>query len=131
MGRAHADRFLPTVPKTRLATVCDVDDVQADKAAGDAEKKTGHRPQTENDFRRVLDDKSIQAVVVATTHHWHAPIAIRAMQAGKDVYVEKPMANVLEEANAAFAAVQRSDAIVQIGTQRRSWPKYRAAEKML
>jgi len=131
MGRAHADRFLPTVPKTRLATVCDVDDVQADKAAGDAEKKTGHRPQTENDFRRVLDDKSIQAVVVATTHHWHAPIAIRAMQAGKDVYVEKPGSHCFREGRLLVEAARKYKRIVQHGTQMRSSDVTKRAAEIL
>jgi len=79
----------------------------------------------------LLEDKEIDAVIIATADHQHAKMLRMAVDAGKDVYCEKPMANVLEEANDALDAVQKSNRIVQIGTQRRSDPKYRQAADML
>ncbi len=71
-------------------------------------------------YRRLLDDKSIDAVVVATPDHWHAQMTIDAVHAGKDVYVEKPMAHTIEEGFAMIAATRQTKRVVQVGTQRRS-----------
>ena len=68
----------------------------------------------------MLADKDVDAVIIATPDHSHGKLLTQAVEAGKDVYVEKPMANVLEEANQALDAVRRTKRIVQIGTQRRS-----------
>src|SRR5688572_33375090 len=73
-----------------IAAVCDVDSRRLGEAAAELEKVSGRMPAKHADFRRILDDRSIDAVFVATPHHWHGPIAVRALVAGKDVYVEKP-----------------------------------------
>ena len=75
----------------------------------------------------MLADKDIDAVIIATPDHQHSKMLKAAIEAGKDVYLEKPMGNVLSELNEAYAAVEKSDRIVQIGTQRRSYPRYRSA----
>ena len=75
-----------------------------------------------SDFRRVLDDKNVHAVVIATPHHWHCPIALRALAAGKDVYVEKPASHVFQEGRLLVDAAARDARIVQHGTQMRSSP---------
>lgn len=115
----------------QMTGVCDVWTRRRDEAIELVKEAHGAAPKVYRRLDDVLADKDIDAVIIGTADHQHAKMLQASVEAGKDVYVEKPMANVLEEANAAFAAVQRSDAIVQIGTQRRSWPKYRAAEKML
>jgi predicted dehydrogenase len=73
----------------------------------------------------------VDAVIIATPDHWHALNAVHACEAGKDVYCEKPMANVLKEANEALAVVKRSSRVVQMGTQRRSMPRYQSARDLM
>ncbi|WKN30846.1 Gfo/Idh/MocA family oxidoreductase [Porifericola rhodea] len=104
--------------------ICDVDD-QAIKKGMDATAQGGQKkkPKTEKDIRKVLDDKSVDAIVIAAPDHWHAPAAIMALQAGKHVYVEKPCSHNPEEGEMLVQAAQNSDLIVQMGNQRRSWPK--------
>jgi predicted dehydrogenase len=99
-----------------VAAVCDV--YQPHLEAGLKDASTGARSY--RDYRRLLDDKSLDAVVVATPDHWHARMSIDAMQAGKDVYVEKPLAHTIEEGFAMIAAVRKTKRILQVGTQRRS-----------
>ena len=84
------------------------------------EKAQGKAPQAVEDFRRVLDDKAIDAVFICTPHHWHAPIALRALQAGKHVYVEKPASHVYREGQLLVQAAKKYKKVVQHGTQMRS-----------
>jgi predicted dehydrogenase len=84
-----------------------------------------------SDYRRVLDRKDIDAVFVATPDHWHVPILVDACQAGKDVFVEKPLSNSIGECERGAAAVQRTGRIVQIGLQQRSMKIYRDALEMI
>ena len=79
----------------------------------------------------MLADKDIDAVIIATPDHSHGKLLTQAVEAGKDVYCEKPMANVLVEANQALDAVRRTKRIVQNGTQRRAYPKYREAARLM
>lgn len=79
------------------------------------------------DYRRILDDRSIDAVIVATNGHWHVLPAIHACAAGKDVYLEKPVGTSIGEGRAAVKAARRHDRILQLGTQQRSWAHYREA----
>lgn len=119
MGQGHVGRLVKR-SDVRLATVCDIDQSNAERAAQAVQRATGQTPRIEGDFRRVLDDKSIDAVVIATPHHWHVPIAIRAMQAGKDVYIEKPASHVFREGRLLVEASKKYKRIVQHGTQMRS-----------
>jgi len=84
-----------------------------------------------SDYRRVLDDKSLDVVVVATPDHWHAQMVIDAVHAGKDVYVEKPMVHTPEEGYRVIEAVRKTKRIVQVGTQRRSFPLFQEARGIL
>jgi predicted dehydrogenase len=86
------------------------------------EKKTGTPPRTEKDFRRLLDDKSIDAVTIATPDHWHALLTVMACQAGKDVYVEKPVCHNVVEGRRMVEAARKYKRVVQAGTQKRSEP---------
>jgi len=119
MGHGHV-RNLVKRSDARIAAICDIDQAVAERAGQTVQKETGRTPRLESDFRRVLEDKSIDAVVIATPHHWHAPMAIRAMQAGKDVYLEKPASHVFREGRLLIDAARKYNRIVQHGTQMRS-----------
>src|SRR5580700_4425604 len=99
-----------------MAGVCDI--YEANLQAGLKEANTGAKPF--RDYRKLLDDKSIDAVIVATPDHWHARMVIDAVEAGKDVYVEKPMTHTIPETFAVIEAVRRTKRVVQVGMQRRS-----------
>ena len=90
---------------------------------------TGARPF--QDYRRLLEDKTLDAVIVATPDHWHARMVIDAVEAGKDVYVEKPLAHKIEEGFAIIEAVRRTRRIVQVGTQRRSSELFLQARELV
>lgn len=100
--------------------VCDADSIRAEKAAKLIEELTGQKPKITSDMRRVLEDKSVQAVLMATPDHWHAPGAILAADAGKHVYVEKPCSHNLREGRLMIQAAARNKVAMQVGTQSRS-----------
>ena len=100
--------------------VCDADSSRAEKAAKTIQDISGQTPKLTNDMRRVLDDKAVQAVVMATPDHWHAPGAILAANAGKHVYVEKPCSHNLREGRLMIEAAARNKVVMQVGTQSRS-----------
>src|SRR6185436_17262573 len=95
-GTAHIGEILP-VSNVEIAAVVDVDGRRTETAAGTIFQKTGQRPKLETDMRRVFDDKTIDAVTVAAPNHWHTLTGIWAIQAGKDVYVEKPVSHNIWE----------------------------------
>ena len=119
MGRHHVNGLLEA-PDAVCATVCDVNQYFMEREAEKVRRSTGKRPRMVKDFRRILDDPSIDALVVATPHHWHIPIAVRALEAGKDVYVEKPASHVFREGRVLVETARRTKRIVQHGTQMRS-----------
>lgn len=80
------------------------------------------KPQVVADFRRILDDKSVDVLVVAAPNHWHAPATILGCSAGKHVYVEKPCSHTAQEGEWAVQAARKNNRVVQMGSQRRSWP---------
>jgi predicted dehydrogenase len=100
--------------------ICDVDGERGGAAAGELEKLQSCRPARVADMRRVFDDREVDAVVVATPEHWHAPATVRACLAGKDVYVEKNVCLSMEEGRRMTEAAGRHGRIVQCGTQNRS-----------
>ena len=119
MGHSHV-RTLVDQSDVTVACVCDVDQKQLDRASQTVQSVTGKKPERRGDFRRVLDDQTIDAIVVATPHHWHGPITIPALQAGKDVYVEKPASHVFAEGRLLVEAARKYNRVVQHGTQMRS-----------
>jgi predicted dehydrogenase len=123
-GRSLTARFA-SLPDCHIGALCDVDPRTYERAAKQVEAKTGRRPPLVADLRRLLDDKSIDAVVLATPDHWHAPATILACDAGKDVYVEKPASHNLREGRLMVEAARRNRRIVQLGTQSRSRPSTR------
>lgn len=121
-GIVHAQNFGAKLPNASVAYICDVDDRVIDKAV----KAAGSEPPPKvvRDFRRILDDKSVDAVSIATPDHWHAPMALLAMKAGKHVYLEKPSGHDPHEDELLIAASKKYKVHVQLGTQRRSGPRF-------
>jgi predicted dehydrogenase len=108
------------LPDANISYFCEVDPRVIPRAAKILEDAGRPRPKVITDIRRALDDKSIDAVVIATPDHWHAPATILACDAGKDVYVEKPASHNLREGRLMIEAARRHQRIVQLGTQSRS-----------
>jgi predicted dehydrogenase len=115
-------RLFAADPGAEVAAICDIDDAMLEKPLKAVETKTGKRPRAEKDFRRLLDDKTIDAIAVAAPDHWHALMTVMGCQAGKDVYVEKPISHNIVEGRRMVEAARKYDRIVQAGTQRRSTP---------
>lgn len=105
-----------------ITYVCDVDKRAAAKCAAAVEQLQGTRPIVVTDFRKALESRDVDAVFVATPDHWHALASLLAMQAGKDVYSEKPASYCPSEGEILIEAVKKYGRVYQIGTQRRSWP---------
>ena len=122
-GTAHIKEILP-VGNVEIAALVEVDGARAEAASQLVFQKTGKRPLIESDMRRVFDNKSIDAITIATTNHWHALSAIWAMQAGKDVYVEKPISHNIFEATQVVATARKYKRIAAGGTQRRWWGRF-------
>lgn len=121
-GYAHLSALAANRQVARVATVCDVESNILAKFAGAAQQALGSAPQTQRDFRRVLERKDIDAVSIATPDHWHTPMAIDALRAGKHVYVEKPCSHNPAEGALLIAAQKKYGKLVQMGTQQRSSP---------
>jgi predicted dehydrogenase len=118
-GMAHVGGFAGS-NDCMIATICDTDEAVAGKALKASEKAQGVMPKFEKDIRKVLEDKSIDIVSIATPNHWHALAAIWAIQAGKDVYVEKPVSHNVSEGRRIVEAARKYNRICQTGTQSRS-----------
>jgi predicted dehydrogenase len=103
-----------------LVAVCDIDQKVLETAAKDVETRTQKAPKTYTDYRKLLEDKSIDAISIATPNHWHTLMTIQACQAGKDVYVEKPCTHNLFEVKQIVAAARKYNKMVQQGSQSRS-----------
>ena len=123
---AHNNRF-----NAHLTAIADLWNYHRDKANKFVTENQGQAPRVYRHHEEILADADVDAVIIATPDHAHAQVLTAAAKAGKDAYCEKPMSNVLAEANDALDAVNEAGTIVQIGTQRRSWPKYRQAAKMI
>ena len=124
-GKSLAGHFASA--GAEILYLVDVDERVLSSVAGGFEQKFGKRPKTAGDLRRVLDDKSVDAVVIAAPDHWHAPATILACDAGKDVYVEKPCSHNAREGRLMIEAARRNRRIVQHGTQARSRANTRRA----
>jgi len=114
-----------------IAAICDVNQNIVDKAMKAVEEKQGKRPAYHQDFRKLIEDKSIDAVTIATSNHTHALLAIWALQAGKHVYVEKPVSHNLWEGRKVVEAARKYGKICQAGTQSRSYKGFQEAIKFL
>jgi predicted dehydrogenase len=122
-GRAKTlAQWFGALPDVRIPMVCDVDSNVVGPVMKLVTESQGKEPVLHSDIRRVLDDKSIDAVVMATPIHWHAPGTILACQAGKDVYVEKPASHNVREGRLMTQAARKYKRVVQTGMQSRSRP---------
>ncbi|MBN2412815.1 Gfo/Idh/MocA family oxidoreductase [candidate division KSB1 bacterium] len=118
-GIAHI-RGYTDIPNVRVAALCDVDERLFPKAIAEVEQKGGEKPKIYVDFQKLLEDKDIDAVSIASPDHWHALHTIWACQAGKDVYIEKPISYTIEEGRKMVEAARKYNRVVQTGTQSRS-----------
>lgn len=125
-GMAHVNNAL-ALPNVEVAYVCDVDQQRIDRAIDVVEKKNAPKPRGVQDFRHMLDDKDVDAIMIATCNHWHAPATILACSAGKHVYVEKPGSHNPQEGIWMVQAARKHNRVVQMGNQRRTWPAIREA----
>ena len=121
-GYAHLSSLKANRNAARISYVCDVDSNILQKFADSTQKEMGEAPRTEKDFRKILEQKDVDAVTIATPDHWHTPIAIAALQAGKHVYVEKPCSHNPAEGQLLVQAQRKYQKLVQMGTQQRSSP---------
>ena len=120
-GRGNMKAFLKTV-----TAVCEVDSKRLAEAAAEVEKGGG-KPLAVSDYRKLLDSKDVDAVCITTPDHWHALQTIHACEAGKDVYVEKPLTLTVAEGRAMVNAARKNKRIVQTGSQQRSDARFRQA----
>jgi predicted dehydrogenase len=121
-GYAHLAGIKSNQDSANLSHVCDVDSRELEKFAGAVQRELGHSPARETDFRKVLDANDVDAITIATPDHWHAPMAILGLQAGKHVYVEKPCSHNPQEGEMLIAAQRKYGKLVQMGDQQRSSP---------
>src|SRR6185436_562967 len=129
-GIVHVQNFGQQMKDAEVAYVCDVDSnalAKGMKALAADERA----PKAIGDFRRALDDKNVDAVSIAAPDHWHTPMAILAMKAGKHVYLEKPTGHNPREAELLAAAQKKTERVVQVGTQQRSSPRTIEALQMI
>src|SRR5215218_7499594 len=129
-GNSHMSAWT-SQPNVALAALVDVDDSHSERYIGALQKRNLQPVPTFRDIRKVLDDKNIDAVSIATPNHWHTLQTIWACQAGKDVYVEKPCSHNVFESQQIVAAARKYNRMVQQGSQNRSNPALReAVERM-
>ena len=122
-GVVHAQNFAK-LENSEVAYICDVDANVIDKGVKAVAKSQSAPVKVVTDFRRVLDDKNVDAVAMATPDHWHAPMTLLAMKAGKHVFLEKPSGHNPREDELLMQAARKYDTRVQLGTQRRSGPLF-------
>ncbi len=113
-----------------FTAACDVARDRLEQTAKRLGETQGNTLDVYEDYRKILDRKDVDAVLIATPDHWHSPMTIDALAAGKDVYVEKPVSNGIEPAIRMLEAARKSNRIVQVGLQQRSWHHFQEAAKL-
>ncbi|MGH9502686.1 MAG: Gfo/Idh/MocA family protein [Terriglobales bacterium] len=121
-GYAHLSALKANQSTARVSHICDVESDILQKFADEARQELGYAPEPEKDFRKILQQKNVDAIAIATPDHWHTPMAIAGLQAGKHVYVEKPCSHNPAEGALLVEAQQKYGKLVQMGTQQRSSP---------
>ncbi len=120
-GSGHI-RYFDSKKGVNVVALCDADRAHVESRARDLEKRSGRKIKTYTDVRKLLEDKSIDAITSATPNHWHSLVTVWACQAGKDVYIEKPVSHNIWEGRRMVEAARKYNRIVQTGTQKRSDP---------
>ncbi|MGD9856754.1 MAG: Gfo/Idh/MocA family protein [Planctomycetaceae bacterium] len=128
---SHVKGLAARGKEVSIAWLCDVDPAQIERMAGVMGSSQSSPAKRTSRFEEVIEDRNVDAVVIATPHHWHAPIALAAMQNGKDVYIEKPISHVFHEGPLIIAAARKYDRVVQQGSQMRSSPVTEQAARLL
>ena len=121
-GYAHLSALQANKQSACISFVCDVDSKTLEKFAAETKQAMGSAPGTEKDFRKILEQKDVDAISIASPDHWHTPMAIAGLQAGKHVYVEKPCSHNPAEGALLVEAQKKYGKVVQMGTQQRSSP---------
>jgi hypothetical protein len=130
-GMSHVGGYLNKDLNCTITTICDVDEGVIGRAMKTVEDKQGKAPNYEKDIRKVVEDKNIDVISIATPNHWHALAAIWALQNGKDVYVEKPVSHNISEGRRIVETARKLNRICQAGTQSRSGTGLREAMEFL
>ena len=130
-GHQNAATF-SRIGRFEIVSLCDCDQAMLDRGMGELEKTLPKKPRLERDFRRLLDDKGIDAIINATPDHWHGLITVLALEAGKHVYVEKPASHTILDGKAMVAAQRKHPTlVVEVGTQQRSGPHFLEAKAFI
>jgi predicted dehydrogenase len=111
-------------PALRVAAICDVYEPNLENAVSVASKVSGTHPKVYRNYKELLADKDVQAVLIATPEHWHYQMVLDALAAGKDIYIEKPLCQTPEQGVALVEAEKKTKSIIQVGMQRRSYDLY-------
>jgi predicted dehydrogenase len=122
MGWSDTQSFMK-IPQVNIAALCDVDDNVLNFRKYEL-AKNGHQTKTYNDYRKMLENKDLDVILIGTPDHWHCLQMVEACEAGKDVYVEKPIGNSIEECNVMVAAQKKYNKAVQVGQWQRSMPHF-------
>jgi predicted dehydrogenase len=130
MGWANLKDFIRN-SDVECVALCDVDQAVLDERVKDVFEKTGKKPLVFNDYRRLLDLKEIDAVIIATPDHWHCLPFVDACKAGKDIYVEKPLSNSIAECDIMLEAAKKYNRIVTVGQQQRSGDEWEKIMKLI
>ena len=129
-GNSHIHQYLK-MPNVEIAAICDIDEAVLNQRLSEVQAKSGKRPAGYADIRKLLEDKSIDAVSIATPNHSHTLQTVWSCQAGKDVYIEKPCSHDLFESRQIVAAARKYGRLVQHGTNSRSGPAVQEAVKKM
>lgn len=131
-GMGWADtRSCLKMDDVELVAICDVDQNAVEKRKAQYAEMRSNKVKTYSDYRKLLDSKKVDFVVIGTPDHWHCKIMVDAVQAGKDVYCEKPLANSIQECNIMMEAARKTGKVVQIGQWQRSGTHYKQAKEIL
>ena len=126
MGFSDLSTFLDN-PEVECIALADVDQSVLDRRVADVEKRTGKKPKAYKDWRKLIDNKHVDVVIIGTPDHWHCLQLVAACEAGKDVYCEKPLGNSIEECNIMVRAAEKYNRVVQVGQWQRSDPHWQDA----
>ena len=118
-------------PALKVAAICDVYEPNLENAISVASKAAGNHPKVYRNYKELLADKDVQAVLIATPEHWHYQMVLDALAAGKDVYVEKPLCQTPEQGIALVEAEKKTKQIIQVGMQRRSYDLYKDGREIV
>ena len=126
MGSTDMNKLMDN-PVVQIAAVCDVDTARMPHDINTVEKKYGKKPDIYGDYRKMLERKDIDAIIIGSPDHWHCLNLIHTVESGKDAYCEKPISHDIAEAKTMDAAVKRYRKIVQVGTWQRSTSEFQSA----